>query len=381
MAQPIYLDFQATTPLCDAARAAMTPWLGEGFGNPHSEHRLGWAAYAAVEAARGEIAALIGAQPGEIVFTSGATEASNTALKGVLTAPGQTRRRIVTVATEHSCVLETARWLESLGAPLTVLPVGADGLVDMDAVADAMGEDVALVAVMAVNNEIGVIQPVAEIAALAKACGALVYCDVAQAAGKIPLDVAALGVDLMGLSAHKLYGPKGIGALWVRPGVRLTPLLHGGGQEGEGLRSGTLAPALCAGFGAAAREARARLAEDAAHVDALWARALAGLAAVEHRINGSTVKRWRGNLNVSFPGVDGARLLADVLRTVALSSGSACAAAKGRPSHVLAALGAAPAFAKATLRIGWGRGTTADEIDAAMAAIVAAVRAQGVKAA
>lgn len=381
MATPVYLDFQATTPLCAEARAAMTPWLEAGFGNPHSEHRYGWAAHAAVEAARGEVAALIGVQPDEILFTSGATEASNTALKGVLTAPGQTRRRIVTVATEHSCVLETARWLESLGAPLTVLPVGADGLVDLDAVAAAMGDDVALVAVMAVNNEIGVIQPVADIAALARGCGALTYCDAAQAAGKIALDAVALGVDLMGLSAHKLYGPKGIGALWVRKGVALTPLLHGGGQEGDGLRSGTLSPALCAGFGAAARVAREGLDRDAAHVEVLWARALAGLAGVDHRINGSVSQRWRGNLNVSFPGVDGARLLADVLRTVALSSGSACAAAKGKASHVLAALGVPPALAKATLRIGWGRGTTEGETDAAMAAIVAAVRAQGVKAA
>jgi cysteine desulfurase len=357
----------------------MQPYLLERFGNPHSQHRYGWEAEAAVDAARGRIAQLLNAPSETIVFTSGATEASNLALKGVLTAPGQRRRRIVTVATEHSCVLDTAEYLRELGAELTLLGVDADGLISLDEAERAIGDDVAIVSVMAVNNEIGVIQPVAEIAAMAKRAGAVMHCDAAQAFGKLPLDVEALGVDLLSVSGHKIYGPKGIGALYVRPGTRLAPQMHGGGQEGNGLRSGTLAPMLCVGLGKAAEIAAAQMAADRQHAEALWTRALAALEK-PYRINGSTTARWRGNLNVSFPGVDGARLLAD-LRGLAVSAGAACASAKGKPSHVLAALGLPEALAKASLRIGWGRFTTADEIDRAMAMISAAVRAQGVKAA
>lgn len=378
--RPIYLDYQATTPLRPEAREAMLPYLGDAFGNPHSPHRYGFEADAAVEAARAHVAALIGAPPGTLIFTSGATEASNLALTGTLTAPGQTRRRIVTVATEHACVLDTARHLERLGAPLTVLGVGRDGRVDLGEVAAAMGDDVAIVSVMLVNNEIGVIQPVAEIAALAHRAGATVHCDAAQAAGKIDCDVNELGVDLLSLSAHKIYGPKGIGALYVKPGIRLSPILHGGGQEGNGLRSGTLSPALCAGFGEAARLAAGEIAASVAHAGALWQRMLAGLS-VPHAINGSPDDRWRGNLNVSFTGADGGRLMSAVLREVALSAGSACASASGRPSHVLAALGVPDALARATLRIGWGMMTTADEIDRAAAVISDAAHKAGAKAA
>lgn len=379
MARPIYLDYQATTPVDPAVAAAMQPYLVERFGNPHSPHRYGWEAEAGVDAARAQVARVLNTPPETIVFMSGATEASNLALKGVLTAPGQRRRRIVTVATEHSCVLETAEYLRDLGAELTVLGVDGDGLVRLDEAERAIGDDVAMVSVMAVNNEIGVTQPVAEIAQLAKGAGAVIHCDAAQAFGKLPLDVEALGVDLLSVSGHKIYGPKGVGALYVRPGTRLAPQMHGGGQEGDGLRSGTLPPMLCAGLGKAAEMAGEHIDADREHVDALWERALAGLD-VPYRINGSTSARWRGNLNVSFPGVDGARLLAD-LRGLAVSAGAACASAKGKPSHVLAALGLPNALAKASLRIGWGRFTTAEEIDAAMAMINAAVRAQGVRAA
>ena len=318
MRRPIYLDYQATTPLRPEAREAMLPYLGERFGNPHSPHRYGFEADAAVEAARAQVAALVGAAPDTLLFTSGATEASNLALIGTLTAPGQTRRRVVTVATEHACVLDTARHL-------------------------------------------------------ARAAGAVMHCDAAQAAGKIAIDINALGADLVSLSAHKLYGPKGVGALYVRPGVALSSVLHGGGQEGGGLRSGTLSPALCAGFGTAAALAGAELAAHADHVAMLWDRLLAGLD-VPHVVNGSEDRRWRGNLNVSFPGADGGRLMRAVLREVALSAGSACASASGRPSHVLAALGLPGAFARATLRIGWGKFTTAEEIDRAAAVISAAAR-------
>lgn len=360
---PIYLDYGATTPLDPRVAAAMEPWGVQKFGNPHSAHRWGYEAAAAVALAREQVAVLMGAASECVQFTSGATESVNWAIKGVLTAPGQTRRRIVTLATEHSCVLETARYLESLGATLTVLPVGNDGLVDIDAVEAAIDDDVALVSAMLVNNEIGVIQPVAEIAVIAHICGALMHCDAAQGFGKVPVDVAALGVDLLSITAHKCYGPKGIGALYVAPGVELTPLLHGGGQE-DG-RSGTLPTALCVGFGAAAALAGAELAAGAAHARDLRDRLLRQLD-FDYRINGALEPRWPGNLNFEVLGIAGDRLLSS-LRGIAVSSGSACAAASGRPSHVLRALGRSPQSARASLRLGWGRFTTAADIDAAAA--------------
>lgn len=370
---PIYLDEQATTPLDPAVARAMAAWDAI-VGNPHSAHRHGNAAHAAVERARAQVAALIGAPPATIAFTSGATEADNWALIGAMTAPGQTRRGLVTIATEHTAVLEPARWLAGLGVELTVLPVGPDGLVRLDAVAAAVGSKTALVSAMLVNNEIGVIQPIAEIARTARAAGALMHCDAAQAFGRVPIDVGKLGIDLLSISGHKIYGPMGIGALYRREGVALAPLLHGGGQESG--RSGTVPVALAVGLGEAARIAGERIAEDAAHVDALWTRARAGLGGVEHRINASIDARWRGNLNICFPGVDGARLLSDVARHVSLSSGAACASAAGRESHVLAALGLTPAEARASLRLGWGRFTTVDDIGRAIGAIVVAVEAQ-----
>ena len=368
MSLPIYLDYGATTPLDPGVAAAMAPWGVAGFGNPHSAHLWGYQARAAVEIARDNVAALIGAPPETIAFTSGATESVNWALKGLMTHPGQTRRRIVTLATENSCVLETAGYLGTLGAQLTILPVRSDGLLDLGDLERAMGKDVALVSAMLVNNEIGVIQPIAAIAAIAHAHGAVMHCDAAQGFGKIAIDVDAMGIDLIGLTAHKIYGPKGVGALYRRPYMMLTPLLHGGGQE-DG-RSGTLPTALIVGLGAAAAIARDRMTADAAHAAALNARFRAALRN-PYRMNGDTGARWPGNLNIGFPGV-AVPLLGD-LPGLALSSGSACSAVTGRPSHVLTALGLSDAAAKASLRIGFGRFTTTAEIDSAAAQIDAAV--------
>ena len=325
-----------------------------------------------MDAARGDVAALAGIAAEEVFFTGGGTEANNWAIGGVMMAAGQGLRRIVTVATEHSAVLEPCRHLEALGAELVVLGVDAQGRVRLDEAAAAITPGTALVSVMLVNNETGVIQPIAEIAAMARAAGALLHCDAAQAAGKLAIDARALGADLMSLSAHKLYGPVGVGALWRRPGVELAPLMHGGGQEGG--RSGTLPVALIAGFGAAARAARARLTGDAARIAALAARLRARLPA--HRLNGEAAARWPGILSLSFDVADGARLLSDVTRHVSLSSGAACAAARGRDSHVLAAMGLTPRAARATLRVGLGRGTTEAEVDFAADTIRAAVAAQ-----
>lgn len=368
MNMPIYLDYGATTPLDPAVAAAMEPWGVAGFGNPHSAHLWGYKAKAAVERAREQVAKLINAPVESIAFTSGATESNNWALKGLLTAPGQTRRRIVTLATEHSSVLETAQYLASIGAELTLVPVRDNGLVDNGDLQRALGEDVALVSVMAVNNEIGVVQDIAAISALAHAVGAVFHVDAAQGFGKLALDVDGCGIDLMSLTAHKIYGPKGVGALYRRPFTVITPLLHGGGQE-DG-RSGTLPTALIAGLGEAARIAGDRMAADRAHALALRDRLLAGLA-VPHTVNGDRDRRWPGNLNLSFPDV--AVPLIQQLPGLAISAGSACAAVTGRASHVLTAIGLDEAQARASLRLGFGRFTTSDEIDAAAALINAVV--------
>ncbi|MEN9931584.1 MAG: cysteine desulfurase IscS, partial [Pseudomonadota bacterium] len=300
-------------------------------------------------------------------FTSGATESNNWALKGLLTAPGQTRRRIVTLATEHSSVLETAQYLASIGAQLTIVPVRETGLVDLGDLQRALAEDVALVSVMAVNNEIGVIQDLAGISRLAHSVGAVFHVDAAQGFGKVPIDVESMGIDLMSITAHKIYGPKGIGALYRRPFTVITPLLHGGGQE-DG-RSGTLPTALIAGLGEAARLARERMAADRTHAVMLRDRLLAAITGAV--VNGDPAARWPGNLNLRFPGI-GVPLIQQ-LPGLAISSGSACAAVTGRPSHVLTALGLTDVAAKASLRLGFGRFTKLDEIDAAASQINAVV--------
>ncbi len=358
----IYLDYQATTPLAPEALDAMLPWLRDNHANPHSAHAPGRAAKAAVEVARSRIEALL-PPGGSLAFTSGATEALNWAIKGS-TGP------IVTIATEHAAVLDSVAAERAKGRAVTVLPVGRDGLVDIGAAARAIAPGTGLVAAMLVNNEIGVIQPIAELAAIAHAAGALMLCDAVQGYGRLPIPD---GCDLVALSAHKIHGPKGIGALWVRDGVSLDPLLHGGGQEALG-RSGTLSPALCAGFGVAAALMGARVDEDSAHVARLF-----GIA-TEHlgngwTINGSAADRYRGNLNICIDELDVARLMSD-LRDIAFSAGSACASGSGRASHVLEAIGLSDSQARASIRLGFGRYTSEEEMTTAMNHIEAAVAAQ-----
>jgi cysteine desulfurase len=359
----IYLDYQATTPLARESREAMLPYLDAMFGNPHSVHRLGREAKAAVELARDRVTALIG-EGGGLAFTSGATEALNLAIKGAFAKAPAERQKIVTLATEHAAVLDTVTWLAGQGAEIEVLPVGTDGLVDLDRAEAAIDARTAIVAAMLVNNEIGVAQPVERIGAFAKAKGALFVCDAVQGFGRVSLPTAVC--DMIAVSAHKIHGPKGIGALWVRDGVSLETQMHGGGQE-AGLRSGTLAPALCAGFGVAAELMARNGASDAAHVEALWARAVAGLGG-GWIVNGSPEQRYRGNLNVRRAGMDAGRLISE-LRDLAISAGSACASGSGRPSHVLKAIGLSDAEARSSLRIGFGRYTTMEEIDRGMAMI------------
>jgi cysteine desulfurase len=371
---PVYLDHHATTPLDPRVLDAMLPCLTEVFGNPHSaQHAYGWAAEAAVDQARREVAALIGALPEEIVFTSGATEANNLAIRGVVTQ-GVARRHVVTCATEHPSVLETCSTLRGAGFEVTELPVQADGLLALDRFREALRPDTALVAIMTANHEIGLLQPIAEIARICREHGVLLHTDAAQAAGRMPLDVRALGVDLMSLSAHKLYGPKGIGALYVRRGVRILPLFAGGAQE-RGLRPGTLPTALCVGFGAACALARQELAAAAARIRELRDRLYRGLreAAGDLRLNGAAEPRLPNNLNVCLPGIDALDLLAE-LPELALSTGAACASGSQEPSPVLRALGLSDEDIYASIRIGLGRTTTEREIDLAIERLAAALR-------
>jgi cysteine desulfurase len=386
--RPIYLDNHATTPVDPRVLAAMRPWWEANFANPASvEHALGREAEAAVEAARAEVAALIGAEPREVVFTSGATEANNLAIKGAArfaAAHGDGRRRVVTLATEHKCVLESVRDLEAEGFEPVVLPVEPNGLLDLERLRDALAAAPTLfVSVMAVNNEIGVIQDLAGIAALAREAGALLHTDAAQAAGRVPLDVEALGLDLLSLSSHKMYGPKGIGALYVRrkPRVRLAPLLSGGGQE-RGLRSGTLPTPLVVGFGEAARLAAIEGPLDAGRTREQRDRLMAALrtAIPGVRLNGDAERRVPGNLNLTFPATvrDGemdwpdAQAIMAAAPAICVSTGSACSSAAIEPSYVLRAIGLPEAEARATLRIGIGRFTSPADADLAAAALAAA---------
>jgi len=366
----IYLDYQATTPVAPEVAAAMQPWIEEKFANPHSPSRWGAEAAAAIEVARAQVERAIGLRSGSVAFTGSATEALNWALKGTVERLGDSRNRIITIATEHAAVLDTCEWLEERGVEVVRLPVGSDGLVDLADVEAAIDDRTLLVAAMLVNNEIGVIQPVGEIARIAHASGALMLCDAVQALGRIPITE---GPDLVAVSAHKIHGPKAVGALWMRNGVEPEPLIHGGGQE-RGLRSGTLSPALCVGFGAAAKLAAERRVTDHAHIEELWSAALATLGP-KWTINGSTEPRYHGNLNVRREGLDASRLVAD-LRDVAFSLGSACASGSGRPSHVLRAIGLSDREARSSVRIGFGRYTTKDKLTDALSRIDAAARAQ-----
>ena len=358
----IYLDYQATTPLAPEALTAMLPWLEAQHANPHSTHRQGRAAKAAVEVAREAVLGIGPSADGSFTFTSGATEALNWAIKGT-TGP------IVTLATEHAAVLDTVAAEAARGRRVTVLPVGGDGLVDMDAASAAIRPGTGLVAAMLVNNEIGVIQPIAALAELAHAAGALMLCDAVQGYGRAAVPA---GCDLVAVSAHKLHGPKGIGGLWIRQGVTIAPLMHGGGQEAAG-RSGTLSPALCAGFGTAARLMHDRADGDGLHLDRLWSIATEALA--DWTINGSIAHRYRGNLNVRRDGLDVARLMSDC-RDIAFSAGSACASGSGRSSHVLRAIGLTEAQARSSIRLGFGRYTTEAELQDGLAVIVAAADRQ-----
>jgi len=375
-AAPVYLDNHATTPCDPRVVAAMVPWFTEKFGNPHSlTHAYGREADRAVEQARAQLADLIGADPRELVFTSGATEANNMAVKGAARFHRQFGKDgVVTLATEHKCVLESAKALERDGFRVAILPVGRDGLVDLDAVARAIDDKTAIVSVMAAHNEIGVLQPIKDIAALAHAKGALFHTDAAQAVGKIAVDVADLGIDLMSISGHKIYGPKGIGALYLRrrPRARIEPLFDGGGQE-RGMRSGTLPVPLIVGLGQAAALAQAEMAGEAQRLLALRTRFLTGLRAkvADVVLNGNVERRLPGNLNLSFPGLKAIDLIA-ACPALALSTGSACTAAEVEPSYVLRALGLGEELASSSLRIGLGRFTAATDVDFAVDTLAAA---------
>lgn len=374
--RPIYLDNQATTPCDPRVVAAMLPWFTERFGNPHSaDHALGREAEDAVEAARAQVADLIGAEAREIVFTSGATEANNLAIKGAARHAlrvGDERRRVVTVATEHKCVLEAVRDLAAEGFEPVVLPVRPDGLLDPAVLARALDVPTLLVSVMAVNNETGVVQDLAALGRVAREAGALFHTDAAQGAGKVPLDVAEQGIALLSISGHKLYGPKGAGALYVRrrPRVRLVPLFSGGGQE-RGLRSGTLPTPLLVGLGEACRLAREEMAEEATRLAALRDRLLEGVCVPGLRLNGSATRRIPGNLNLTFPGASAAGLMRAVPE-LCVSTGSACSSAEVEPSYVLRAMGLSDDEAARTLRLGLGRFTSAADVDFAAGALSAA---------
>ena len=368
---PIYLDYQATTPVDPRVMDAMLPYFTEKFGNPHSRsHAYGWEAEEAVETARAQVAGLIGADAREIVFTSGATESNNLAIKGVAHFYGDRRKHIVTVQTEHKCVLDSCRHLEQEGFEVTYLPVQPNGLIRLDDLEAAVGEETMLVSVMAVNNEIGVIQPIAEIGAFCRARKIFFHTDAAQAAGKIPLDVNEMNIDLMSISGHKLYGPKGVGALYVRrkPRVRLHAIINGGGQE-RGMRSGTLPGALCVGFGAACEIAQRDMAADDERLRRLRDRLLDGLSDIpDIYVNGDLERRFPGNLNISFAYIEGESMLM-ALKDLAVSSGSACTSASLEPSYVLRALGVDEELAHTSIRIGIGRFTTEGEIDYAVRTI------------
>ena len=365
--RPIYLDCHATTPVDERVLAAMLPYFTEHFGNPSSiSHIYGWEAEAAVKQTREILATAINATPEEIVFTSGATEANNLAIKGVAEAYFKKGQHIITVATEHSAVIDPCNYLKTLGFEITILPVQKDGLIDLAELKKAFRPETILVSVMAANNEIGVLQPLAEIGEMCHEHNIIFHTDAAQAIGKIPLDVQAMKIDLMSLTAHKVYGPKGIGALYVRrrnPRVQLAPQQHGGGHE-RGMRSGTLYPPQIVGFGKAVEIALAEQATESQRLTQLRKSLWEQLSQVEGiHLNGHPQERLAGNLNISVEGVDGAALLLGLQPVMAVSSGSACSSATTAPSHVLTALGHSEQLAYASVRFGIGRFNTQEEID------------------
>ncbi len=379
LSHPIYLDAHATTPVDPRVLEAMLPFFTEHFGNAASRnHSFGWTAGKAVERAREQIAALIGARFRDVVFTSGATESNNLAIKGLAARAPANRRHLVTVVTEHRAVLDPCRSLERVGFRTTYLGVDGHGRIDLDRLRGAMTSETLLVSAMSANNEIGVLHPVAEIAAIAHEHGALFHCDAAQSPANVPLDAAGTGIDLVSLSAHKLYGPKGVGALYVakqRPPADLEPLIDGGGHE-RGYRSGTLNVPAIVGFGKAAELCREQRDRDAARLralrDRLWQAISSGLDGVH--INGAPEPRLPNNLNVRIAGVHGESLLKAVAGDLAVSSGAACATASAEPSHVLRAIGLTDEEARASLRFGLHRYNSEDDINRTATVVIDAVR-------
>lgn len=366
---PIYMDYQSTTPVDPRVMNAMMPYFATKFGNPHSRnHPYGWDAEAGVEQARQDVARLIGASDKEIIFTSGATESNNIAIKGIAYFFREKKDHIVTLNTEHRCVLESCRALEREGFRVTYVPVERDGLVDVDRIKHAITDRTILVSVMMVHNEIGVIQPIEKIGALCRDRGVFFHTDAAQAFGKIPIHVDEMNIDIMSISGHKIYAPKGIGALYVRrrPRVRLEPLLHGGGQE-RGMRSGTLPVPLVVALGKSAEIAMNDMREEHDRIARLSHRFFAGVLrhVPQATLNGHPTKRWAGNISIRFPIKEGASLML-ALKDLAISSGSACSSATMEPSYTLQALGAAEDQTHTTIRFGIGRFTTEEEIDQAI---------------
>ncbi|PKA54229.1 Cysteine desulfurase 1, mitochondrial [Apostasia shenzhenica] len=367
--RPLYMDMQATTPVDPRVLDAMLPYNLSRFGNPHSRtHLYGWESDEAVESARSQVAAVIGANPKEIFFTSGATESNNISVKGVMHFYRDKKRHVITTQTEHKCVLDSCRHLQQEGFDVTYLPVRPDGLVDLDQLASAIRPDTGLVSIMAVNNEIGVVQPLEDIGRICKEKGVPFHTDAAQAVGKIPIDVDRMGIGLMSLSGHKIYGPKGVGALYLRrrPRIRVEAQMSGGGQE-RGIRSGTVPTPLVVGFGKACEVAIKEMDYDGRRIQALQDRLLKGIKEKLDGVvvNGSVEHRYAGNLNLSFAYVEGESLLMG-LKEVAVSSGSACTSASLEPSYVLRALGVDEDMAHTSIRFGIGRFTTEAEIDKAI---------------
>lgn len=363
---PLYLDYQATTPMDKRVLDEMLPYFTEKFGNPHSRsHSYGWEAEEAVEDAREKIASLINAGSKEIIFTSGATEANNLALKGVAHFYKRSKNHIITVKTEHKCLLDSCRNLEQEGFTLTYLPVQQNGIIDLELLEKSITEKTLLVSVMAVNNEIGVIQPLEEIGKICRKHKVFFHSDIAQAFGKIPIDVEKLNIDLASISAHKIYGPKGVGALYVRrkPRVKLHPIISGGGQE-RGMRSGTLPTPLIVGFGKAASIAANEMDEEFARIKKLSDYFLEKIysSATEIPLNGDREMRYPGNINLSFSYIEGESMIL-AIKDLAVSSGSACTSASLEPSYVLRALGVEDEQAHTSIRFGIGRFTTKDEVE------------------
>jgi cysteine desulfurase len=372
----IYLDYQSTTPCDPRVTEKMMPFLSEIFGNAHSRtHYHGWQAEQAIEKARKQVANIINASPKEIIFTSGATESNNLAIKGVAEFYRDKKTHIITCKTEHKCVLESCRWLERNGFDITYLDVEPNGLVNLETLNKAIREETLMVSVMAVNNEIGVIQPLKEIGALCRKRGVFFHTDAAQAVGKTPIDVEEMNIDLLSISGHKLYGPKGIGALYVRrkPRVRLVSQISGGGQE-RGMRSGTLSAFLCVGLGEACEIAQKEMAVESAQIQKLSDRLYQKLkeSLPQIYLNGDPIMSYPGNLNISFAHVEGEGLMMGI-KNLSVSSGSACTSASLEPSYVLKALGVEEELAHTSLRIGIGRFTTQEEVDQAAEDIIAAV--------